>query len=318
MPSGRLLAATVALLLGCPQPTPPPSRQAVVEITSPGAAPSLIYADEFKAALARKRLNRSGSLQAEPLPAALKKQLLEALIEERLVAQEARREKVSASTTAVAAEMAALHRGLPPGKLERELVRTYQKENDLKRAIEARLLRAALLEPVFAKLKKPTEAELKEAFSRMPVAQKIRPERVRAAQIVVRTEAEGKKLLLKLLRGRIDFAEAAKKLSLAPEGERGGDLGWFERGVMPRFFDEVCFSLKPGQISSPTASNYGFHLFKVTGHEPPRPLRFEEAKPRLETELMEKRLRKAESDYLKTLRYKVRVLRHEDLISKIE
>ncbi len=88
------------------------------------------------------------------------------------------------------------------------------------------------------------------------------PERVRAAQIVVRTETEAVALRHELQQGA-SFEELAHAHSLSPDGKRGGDLGFFARGEMPPPFDEVCFALAPGKISEVVSSSYGFHVFKV-------------------------------------------------------
>src|SRR5205823_4436502 len=67
-------------------------------------------------------------------------------------------------------------------------------------------------------------------------------------------------------RGRADPGGGARQRP--PDGGRGGDLGWFARGTMPKVFDEACFSLKPGQVSGVMQSSYGYHLFKLLGRRP--------------------------------------------------
>jgi peptidyl-prolyl cis-trans isomerase SurA len=61
-----------------------------------------------------------------------------------------------------------------------------------------------------------------------------------------------------------DFAELAKEFSDDPtNAERGGDLGWFRRGVMHTAFERAAFRMRPGQISDPVLTPYGFHLIQV-------------------------------------------------------
>ena len=61
-----------------------------------------------------------------------------------------------------------------------------------------------------------------------------------------------------------NFAELAKKNSQDPGSkDKGGDLGYFEKGKMVPEFDEAAFALKVGQISQPVKTSYGYHLILV-------------------------------------------------------
>jgi len=64
-----------------------------------------------------------------------------------------------------------------------------------------------------------------------------------------------------------DFATLAREFSLGPEAEKGGDLGYFVRGVLPETFDRVIFSLPPGKVSGIIETPYGYHIFKVLEKE---------------------------------------------------
>src|SRR5699024_8736891 len=75
------------------------------------------------------------------------------------------------------------------------------------------------------------------------------------------------------LQGAADFAQTAKDQSNATAtAENGGDLGWFARGQMVQAFEDVAFSLQPGQVSQPFQTQYGWHIVKVTAVDPDRAL----------------------------------------------
>lgn len=67
-----------------------------------------------------------------------------------------------------------------------------------------------------------------------------------------------------IVSGKIDFATAAKDNSDdQTTAEKGGDLGFLKRGEMPSAFDSIAFSLKPGEVSRPVRTPYGYQLLQV-------------------------------------------------------
>ena len=86
--------------------------------------------------------------------------------------------------------------------------------------------------------------------------------RVHAAHILVKAEQEALGLLYDINHGK-DFEAVAKEKSLCPSGKKGGDLGWFGRGQMVKEFETAAFALKPGEISKPVKTQFGWHIIKV-------------------------------------------------------
>lgn len=70
-----------------------------------------------------------------------------------------------------------------------------------------------------------------------------------------------------------DFASLARIYSEdRGSASRGGDLGWFGRGMMVKAFEDVAFSIQPGEVSKPFASQYGVHLIKLYDRRGVQPL----------------------------------------------
>ncbi len=88
-----------------------------------------------------------------------------------------------------------------------------------------------------------------------------------AQHILVATEEEAKAVKAELEEGA-DFATVAKDRSTDPSAQsNGGDLGTFGRGTMVPEFEQVVFSLKPGEISEPFATQFGWHVVYLVSME---------------------------------------------------
>ena len=122
------------------------------------------------------------------------------------------------------------------------------------------------------------------------------PQRVRVKQIVVKTEEEAEDIRRRILTKKLTFEEAAQQYSIAPEGQRGGDLGYFSAEEMPPFFAEKCFNLHKGYIDKPVSSAYGYHLLALVDRLPERMLPLEDVQEQIKSRLFEQEKHKAEQE----------------------
>lgn len=130
------------------------------------------------------------------------------------------------------------------------------------------------------KPKAPTEKEMRAFYDALKREGRLppMPASITIRQIVVapkpsatesiRSKALADSIVAELRKGA-DFAVAAKRFSMDPVSrENGGDLGWFRRGQMVREFEQAAFALKPGTVSEPVESAFGWHIIQVQRLQP--------------------------------------------------
>ena len=85
---------------------------------------------------------------------------------------------------------------------------------------------------------------------------------VRAAHILVAKEDKAKELL-QMIKNGTSFGDLAKQHSMCPSGRKGGDLGWFGKGMMVKEFEDAAFNHAKGEIVGPVKTQFGWHLIQV-------------------------------------------------------
>jgi peptidyl-prolyl cis-trans isomerase D len=105
--------------------------------------------------------------------------------------------------------------------------------------------------------------KLQDAYNLSPE----KSEQVWARHILVKTEADAKIVLDRLVTGE-DWAKIAAEVSIdTGTKDNGGDLGWFTRSKMVKTFEDAAFALKVGEVSAPVQSDFGWHIIQAIGHD---------------------------------------------------
>jgi peptidyl-prolyl cis-trans isomerase D len=90
------------------------------------------------------------------------------------------------------------------------------------------------------------------------------------------------------------FGELAAKFSKDPgSAEKGGDLGFFARGLMVKPFDEAAFSMKVGEITGPIETQYGYHIIRLDEIKPVKTTPLEAVKAQIVEEIRKPKVAKA-------------------------
>ena len=136
--------------------------------------------------------------------------------------------------------------------------------------------------------------------------------RVRAAQIIIR-DREKAEVILKRLKTGEDFGKVAREVSIGPEAVNGGDLGFFEKEVMPEAIDRVVFSLPVGRLSGIVQTPYGYHILKILAKEEAGGRKFDDVKNRVIADLRSMKEAEAYEQWIEALKAKARITISESL-----
>lgn len=112
-----------------------------------------------------------------------------------------------------------------------------------------------------------------------------------ASHILVATEEDALAVKAMLDSGD-DFEEVAKQKSTDATAQRGGDLGYFQRGQFAPEFERAVFELKTGEISAPIRTRFGYHVVRLNDRVEPKIRELASVKKIVEEKLLnEKRSR---------------------------
>jgi parvulin-like peptidyl-prolyl isomerase len=246
-----LLTLIVALLGGCrdQKPTPPLVQIGTLEISL----------EQFQEEAGQALTGASDQTPAEQQ--LLQRRLLAQLIDRELILIEAEKRGVQILPSELETALADLRGTYSREEFQEVLRASGQNPEQWMRQLKLRLLTEKVSEQVTAATAEVTEEEV-EIYYRNNPDQFRRLAQLRARQIMVSTLEEAEQVQARLELGE-QFIDLAKELSLSPDRENSGDLGFFARNQLPSEFDEVLFKLPKGRVSEPVASPYGYHLFQV-------------------------------------------------------
>lgn len=254
--------------------------------------------ERFKAEFARTL--PQGQQLSEEDRRNLQRSYLAETIDRELALGEAQRLGVDVGEEELDAAVGEWRRDYPAGTLDELLAQRGITPGQWRDELRDELLMEKLvLQEVTAKL--AVSAEQVGAYYREHREEFSRPAQVQARQIVAATEEEGRAALALLKEGK-PFGEVARRYSLSPDRELGGDLGFFGRGEMPAEFDAVVFALPVGQLSDLVETGFGYHIFLVEQRREAVRLSLEDASEEISRQLLAQQEEQAYQQWLQRLR----------------
>jgi len=173
-----------------------------------------------------------------------------------------------------------------------------------------------LLEKEIESKSKVTDQDIKDYYEKHK-AELASVNQIKASHILVKTEAEAKKIEDMLKKGA-NFAELAKKYSIDKgSAQNGGDLGYFSSGQMVPEFEQAATKLKVGEISEPVKTKFGYHIIKVTEKKTGKPIEFDKVKGVLAQRLTTEKQREAFDSYIENLKKSYKVEINKEAVAKL-
>jgi peptidyl-prolyl cis-trans isomerase SurA len=215
---------------------------------------------------------------ADPTNAALRKQVLDGMVSEKLVLAQAVIDSVQVTedevTRAVEQRVSAFTRQVGS---EQRVEQIYGKPvSIIKREIRSDIKNQLLVERVRQQREATmavTKREVEDFYKAYKDSLPPVPEDFELSHIYMVPKADSSieaktqrfaQVLLDSLRAGADFATFAKRYSVDPgSAATGGDLGWEKRGVFVHDFEETVFRLKEGDISDIVKTQFGFHIIQL-------------------------------------------------------
>ena len=207
-----------------------------------------------------------------------------------------RNEKVKLAVVSVAADK--LKEGVVVS--DAEVATHFESNKDKYRIPEKRKIKYALIDLQAIRQRTNVSAQDVQRYYDDNQQQYATPEQVRASHILLKTEGKDDAVvkkqaddLLAKVKGGADFAALATKFSEDEvSAAKGGDLDFFGRGAMVKEFDDVAFTLKPGETSDVVKTQFGYHIIRVMEKKPAATRSLDESRVQIEEILKSERAQK--------------------------
>lgn len=244
-------------------------------------------------------------------------QVLDMLLDEEIVIQEARKRRLVAKPKDIQAEQKRLTEyikkqvfGGKDKQFQKAMKEAGVTNEDIRKYVERQMAGDMLFRYVTRNVK-VTNEEVRQLYE----ANKKRfqePDQVKLWELRTDDPTKAEKALTEL-RGGADFASVARKYSTDPLAQKNGGLHGYvpKGGGVIKEVEDVAFKLKPGELSGIVQSHYALHVLKVDDVKKGKALAFDEVKEGLRQQVMQTRQQQVFEDYREKLKRRARVTREE-------
>lgn len=239
-----------------------------------------------------------------------RQEILNQMIEDRLILQEAKRRGVTVDGAEVEERLSDVKSRFPSDDdfddalndvgISFDILRNRYKEQ----VMMGKLVTHEVREKVVV-----TPSEISDYYAKHAGEFKT-PQAVHLKNIMIRFEEgndessvkqETDDIYLLIKEGR-DFSDLARRYSQGPRAQEGGDLGFVEKGQMRKEFDDVVFNLKVGDVCTPMKTEAGYYIFKVEENKEGYVPSLEEIRDDIENLIFQEKAKKRYKEWIDKLK----------------
>ena len=248
----------------------------------------------------------------------LRKNILQELVSAEVLYQSSKKAELGDLTGIIKEHYKNLKQGLGTEEEFKAILKDRGiSEKDLKEDVEKGIYIKTFVESKIYTGISVTDQEKRDEYEKRKDQLNI-PDGVRASHILIKVEPGASDEVKKAAMEKIeelrkqaisgeDFAVLARDNSEDGSASRGGDLGYFKKGMMVKPFEDTAFALEKGQISKVVETQFGYHIMKLIDKQSARTLTFEEVEGDVQNFLLNTRRQAALSKFVEELRSKARI-----------
>ena len=256
--------------------------------------------------LIRARINPNDPKQSKEMDLILRK-ALDSMIMDILLEQEGVRLKATVSESDVDEELATIMKtnGLTKAQFEQRLAAQKISLKELRDNLRKKILRQKIMGQEVGRKVVVTNKEI-EDYYKAHKNEIFRRDGLHMALLVYPRNVNASSIAAQIASGALSFPDAARRYSIAPNKDKGGDMGPVEWDRLNPEWNERLSKMKPGDVTDIFTINNGFkaqvYLFRPGATGPDAPLTLDEARPIIDGILRRPKAMERFDDYTRQLR----------------
>ena len=235
----------------------------------------------------------------------LRRQILDQMIDDILIQQDAERYKLKITDAEVAEQVKQFlaKRQLSEAEFKKQLSMQRMTKADFERNMRRDMIKHQLIGGLVTSKVVVTDSEVEQRYNERK-AEFSKDSMVQLALILLPTGKSAQDLKAQIEAGQMSFADAANKFSQGPGVGSGGDIGYIAWKDLAPEWNKALAGLKPGQISDPVHVQEFAGLLQVVSLKEGEELPLDSVREQIYQSLHESKFEKVFQEYMQKLREK--------------